>query len=47
MKLKLDALSVLLSKPQWRIMFESIDCFIRCLPESEQRMVQEFVKDRP
>ena len=44
MKLKLDALSRLQSKPQWRIIFESIEYFIRSLPESEQRMVQELIK---
>jgi predicted DNA-binding protein len=46
-KVKLDALSMLLSKPQWRIMSESIACFIRSLPESEQRIVQERVNRRP
>jgi hypothetical protein len=47
MKLKLNALSTLLSRPQWRIMFESIECFIRSLPESEQRLVQELISRRP
>jgi hypothetical protein len=46
MKLKLGALSVLQSKPQWRIMLESMDCFIRSLPESEQRMLQEIIARR-
>jgi predicted DNA-binding protein len=43
-KLKLGALSVMKSKPQWRIVLESIDCFIRSLPESDQRIVQELIK---
>jgi hypothetical protein len=46
MKLKLGALSMLQSKPQWRIMLESMECFIRSLPESEQRMLQEMIARR-
>jgi hypothetical protein len=46
MKLKLGALSMLQSKPQWRIMLESIECFVRSLPESEQRMLQELLRRR-
>jgi hypothetical protein len=46
MKLKLGALSVLQSKPQWRIMLESMECLIRSLPESEQRMLQEIIARR-
>jgi hypothetical protein len=47
MKVKLGALSILQSKPQWRIIFESIECFIQSLPASEQRMIQELIKRRP
>ena len=47
MKRKLEALSTLQSKPQWRIVFESIEYFIRSLPESEQRIVQTFLERRP
>lgn len=43
-KLKLGALSVMKSAPQWRLVLESIDCFIRSLPESDQRKVQELIK---
>ena len=42
-KLKLDALSMLQSQPQWRIMLESIECFIRALPEPKQRKLQELI----
>jgi hypothetical protein len=45
-KLKLGALSVLKSQPQWRIVLESIECFIRSLPESEQRTMHELMKRR-
>jgi hypothetical protein len=47
MKIKLGALSVVQSKPQWRIMFDSVECFIPSLPESEQRMLQQLVTRRP
>lgn len=46
MKLKLAALSRMQSKPQWRIMFESIECFIRTLPESEQRVLEQLIARR-
>jgi hypothetical protein len=45
-KLKLGALSVVQSKPKWRVVLESIECLIRALPESEQRTVQELIKRR-
>jgi hypothetical protein len=47
MKRKLEVLSMLQSKPQWRIVFESIEYFIRSLPESEQGMVQAVLRRRP
>jgi hypothetical protein len=43
MKLKLDALSRIQSKPQWRIMFESLEYLIRSLPESDRRKLQELI----
>jgi hypothetical protein len=42
-KLKLGALSVVKSQPQWRVVLESIECLIRSLSESEQRMVRELI----
>src|SRR4029453_16480026 len=45
-KLFLGALSVLQSKPQWRIVLESIECLRRSLSESDQRRVQELIKRR-
>jgi hypothetical protein len=46
MKLKLDALSRLQSKPQWRIMLESIECLVRSLPESDRRALEELMTRR-
>lgn len=45
-KSKLGALSDMTSQPQWRIVLESIECFIRSLPESEQRTMHELMKRR-
>jgi predicted DNA-binding protein len=45
-KLRLGALSVLLSKPQWRIVLESIELLIGSLPESDQRMLKDLLKRR-
>jgi hypothetical protein len=47
MKRKLEVLSMMQSKPQWRIVFESVEYFIRSLPESEQGMVQAVLRRRP
>src|ERR1700722_5914423 len=43
-KSTLGALSVPLSRPQWRIVVESIECFVCSLPDSDQRMVTELIK---
>ena len=42
-KAKLQALSVIKSRPQWRLIAEAIDCFLRQCQEAEQRMVEELV----
>ena len=42
-KAKLQALSLIAGKPQWRIIIEAIDCYLREQPESERRMVDELV----
>jgi hypothetical protein len=42
--LKLGALSILTSRPQWRIVLESIDCSIRSLSAADRRTVQELIK---
>lgn len=45
-KLFLGALSVMQSKPQWRIVLESIECLRHSLSESDQRSVQELITRR-
>jgi hypothetical protein len=44
MKLALGALSIIQSKPQWRIVLESIECHIASLSESDRRKLRELVK---
>jgi hypothetical protein len=41
-KAKLQALSLIASKPQWRIITDAIECYLRERPESERRMVDEL-----
>jgi predicted DNA-binding protein len=36
---KLQALSVVSARPQWRIITEAIDCYLRDRPDAERRMV--------
>jgi hypothetical protein len=42
-KAKLQALSVISSRPQWRLISDAIECYLRDRPEPEQRMVDELV----
>jgi hypothetical protein len=42
-KTRLQALSVISGRPQWRLITDSIECFLRQRPEAEQRMVEELV----
>jgi hypothetical protein len=41
-KAKLQALSVVSSRPQWRIITEAIDCFLRDRSDAEREMVNEL-----
>ena len=41
-KARLQALSLIASKPQWRIITDAIDCYLRERPEPERRMVDEL-----
>lgn len=43
-KAKLQALSVVASRPQWRIITEAIDCYLREQPEAERRMVDALTR---
>jgi len=40
---KLHALSVVSARPQWRLISDAIECYLREQPEPEQRMVDELV----
>jgi len=42
-KAKLQALSVISSRPQWRLISDAIECYLRDRPEAEQKMVNELV----
>jgi hypothetical protein len=42
-KAKLQALSVISSRPQWRLISEAIECYLSGRPEPERRMVDELV----
>lgn len=41
-KAKLQALSLVASRPQWRIVTEAIDCYLRDRSAAEQRIVSEL-----
>jgi predicted DNA-binding protein len=41
-KAKLQALSLIASRPQWRIITDAIDCYLKERPEPEQRMVDDL-----
>ena len=38
-KAKLQAISLVSARPQWRIITEAIDCYLRDRPDAERRMV--------
>ena len=41
-KAKLQALSLIAARPQWRIITDAIECLLRERPESERRMVDDL-----
>jgi len=45
-KAKLHAISLISARPQWRLITDAIDCYLKARPESEQKMVDELV-NRP
>ena len=45
-KAKLHALSLVTARPQWRLISDAIDCYLRERPESERRLVDELVRSR-
>ena len=42
-KAKLHAISQVSARPQWRLITEAIDCYLKGRPEAEQRMVDELL----
>jgi predicted DNA-binding protein len=45
-KAKLHALSVVTGRPQWRLITESIECFLKEQPEAERQIVDQLVRRR-
>lgn len=43
-KAKLQAMSLVASRPQWRIITDAIDCYLRERPEAERRIVDELAR---
>ena len=43
-KAKLQALSLLGSRPQWRIITDAIECYLRERPDTERQMVDDLVR---
>ena len=42
-KAKLQALSLIASRPQWRIITDAIECYMRERTDAERRIVDELV----
>ena len=42
-KAKLDALSLVSARPQWRLITEAIECYLRERSDAEQQMVADLV----
>ena len=40
---KLQALSMVTTRPQWRLITDAIECYLMERPEQEQRLVDELV----
>jgi hypothetical protein len=45
-KARLQALSVITSRPQWRLISDAIECYLKQQPDSEQRIV-DHIAGRP
>jgi predicted transcriptional regulator len=42
-KAKLHAISLVSARPQWRLITDAIDCYLRTRPEAEQAMVRALL----
>jgi predicted DNA-binding protein len=45
-KAKLQAISLIAARPQWRVITDAIDCYLRDCPDAERKMVDELVGRR-
>jgi predicted DNA-binding protein len=45
-KAKLQALSLIASRPQWRIITDAIDCYLRERTDAERKMVDDLAGRR-
>jgi predicted DNA-binding protein len=43
-KAKLHALSVIDARPQWRLITDAIECYLKTRSDYEQRMVDELIR---
>ena len=43
-KAKLHAISLVIARPQWRLITEAIDCYLKARPDTEQKLVEELLK---
>jgi predicted DNA-binding protein len=43
-KAKLHAISLVSARPQWRLITDAIDCYLRARPQAEQAMVHELLE---
>jgi len=41
-KAKLQALSLIEARPQWRVISDAIECYAKARPEAERRLVAEL-----
>jgi predicted DNA-binding protein len=46
-KARLQALSAVKSRPQWRIITDAIDCYLGTRPDAERKRVKQIVKRAP
>jgi predicted transcriptional regulator len=42
-KAKVQALSLISRRPQWRLITDAIECYLRDRPDAERQMVEELV----
>lgn len=43
-KAKLHAISLVSARPQWRLITDAIECYLRGRPEAEQKLVEDLLK---